>query len=475
MKRLLINARESEKRMALIEDKQIQRLYIEQPEQQSLLGNIYFGIVEKIMPSMDAAFINIGKGKKGYLQLSQAPANIENKDNANKSLSKVNQSDKMMVQVIKDETDTKYYRLTKNIELSDEMIVYMPYGHYVATSKKLPNEVRNQLKIWAFETKKEAEGILFRTRAEKLTKEAFVTRLNQLRAEFQQLEKRSYHLKAPAPIVEKNLFFEEIKKIYDKEEFTEIICDDSNLLRQLEADWENRCQLTFYNEKENIFSHFMLDDQLERLHKKVVWLNNGANIVIEENEAFTVIDVNTAKSPSYKLKRDTIMTTNRLAAKEIARQVRLRNIGGNILIDFINMRDEKDRKAIIELLKAEFVRDYERTIIYGFTALGILEMSRKRTKSSLLNQMTVPCATCYGTGFVESAATIAFHLERELWAFKNKDFSEVVIEATEDVIDYFRGEYKHHLESLENTLHFLIKFEQMEFHKPHYHIKRFVR
>lgn len=474
MKRLLINARESEKRMALIEDKQIQRLYIEQPEQQSLLRNIYIGIVEKIMPSMDAAFINIGKGKKGYLQLSQSPANME-KDDSIKTLPKVNQSDKMIVQVIKDETDTKYYRLTRNIELSDEMIVYMPYGYYVAASKKLPNDVRNQLKMWAVETKKEAEGILFRTRAEKLTKEEFVTRLNQLRAEFQQLEKLADHLKAPAPIVEKNLFFEEIKKIYDKEEFTEIICDDSNLFRQLKTDWENRCQLTHYKGSENIFSHFMLDDQLDTLQKRVVWLDNGANIVIEENEAFTVIDVNTAKSPSYKLKRDTITTTNRLAAKEIARQVRLRNIGGNILIDFINMRDEKDRKAIIQLLKEEFARDYERTIIYGFTALGILEMSRKRTKPSLLNQMTVPCATCHGTGFVESAATSAFRLERELWAFKNKDFSEVVIEATEDVINYFSGENKHHLENLEKTLHFLIKFEQVEFHKPHYYIKRFVR
>jgi len=187
MKRLLINARESEKRMALIEDKQIQRLYIEQPEQQSLLRNIYIGIVEKIMPSMDAAFINIGKGKKGYLQLSQSPANME-KDDSIRSLPRVNQSDKMIVQIIKDETDTKYYRLTRNIELSDEMIVYMPYGYYVAASKKLPNDVRNQLKMWAVETKKEAEGILFRTRAEKLTKEEFVARLNQLRAEFQQLE-----------------------------------------------------------------------------------------------------------------------------------------------------------------------------------------------------------------------------------------------------------------------------------------------
>lgn len=464
MIRLLINARETEKRMLLEKDNYLQSVYIEQPEQESLVGNIYLGYVEKLMHSMDAAFVNIGKGKKGYLHLSQLPG-----------ISNVHQGEKILVQVIKDETDTKYYRLTRNIELSSDTLVYMPYGQYVAISKKLPEQVRDQLRQWANEVKVEPEGILLRTQAGDVTQEELVEKLTYLRNEFQRLIKLSQNLKAPALLVEKNTFFEEIKKINQKEKVSEIICDDYDLFHLLKEKLGNITQLTYYKEKENIISHFLLEKEMETLHKKIVWLKNGANIVIEENEAFTIIDVNTAKSPGHKLKRDAVMTTNTLAAKEIARQVRLRNIGGNILIDFINMQEEKERIKIINLLKQEFAQDFERIIIYGFTALGILEMSRKRTKPSIRQKMMIPCPNCHGTGFIESPATVAFRLERELWEYRDQDFSEVVIAATEDVIQYFTGDHQNHLKDLESTLHFSIHLQPENFAIPHYHIKKFVR
>ncbi len=475
MNQLLINVRESEKRILLIENHVLQNLYIEQPQQESLIGNIYIGIVERVVPSMEAAFVHIGKGKKGYLHFSQTPAFIKDKfeGNVDKRKSYIHQGEKILVQIVKDETDTKYYRLTGNIEFTSESVILMPYGHYVAVSKKLSESARQQLRDWAMDMKNDSEGFLFRTQAGQLTKERFLDAIEALREEHKQLLSSVGQVKAPALLKENNSFLKEIINLKEKFHLDEVICDDLRLVKQLKEVWTD-IHIEYYHEKTNIISRYSLNKELEKVHKKVVWLDNGANIVIEENEAFTIIDVNSAKAPGQKRKDETIRKTNMLAAKEIARQVRLRNIGGNIFIDFINMTKDQDRESIIRLLKKEFERDQERTIVFGFTNLGILEMSRKRTKPSLQQKMMVHCPTCQGTGFVESSATAAFQLERELWGFKDQDYMEVIIEVTEDVLQFFTGEYKEHLMNLERTLGFTIKFQVFDFPKPHYHIKRLI-
>lgn len=475
MNQLLINVRESEKRILLINNNVIQNLYIEQPEQESLIGNIYIGIVERVVPSMEAAFVNIGKGKKGYLHFSQTPVFIKNKfeGNVDKRKPYIHQGEKILVQIIKDETDTKYYRLTGNIEFTSESVILMPYGHYVAVSKKLSETLRQQLRDWAINTKHDTEGYLFRTQAEQLTEERFLETIDELREEHNKLILLAGQVKAPALLKGNNSFLNEIIKLKDKFQLDEVICDDLQLVKQLKEIWTG-IHIEYYHEKMNIFSHYFLNKELEKLQKKVVWLDNGANIVIEEKEAFTIIDVNSAKASGQKRKDETIRKTNMLAAREIARQVRLRNIGGNIFIDFINMTKDQDREAIIRLLKKEFEWDQERTIIFGFTNLGILEMSRKRTKPSLQQKMMVHCPTCQGTGFVESSATVAFQLERELWGYKDQDYMEVIIEVTEDVLQFFTGEHKEHFMKLEHTLGFTISFEIFAFPKPHFHIKRLV-
>ena len=252
----------------------------------------------------------------------------------------------------------------------------------------------------------------------------------------------------------------------------EVICDHFPMVQRIKKEWDAGDKVVYYHRNENILSRLSLDKHLASLFKKVVWLDNGANIVIEEKEAFTVIDVNTAKFSGRVDTDDFIRITNRLAAREIARQLRLRDIGGNIFIDFINMQSQSGREELLREFKKELEKDHERTIIYGFTKLGVLEMSRKRTKPSVQKKMSVPCAVCQGTGFVESPATVAFQLERELWEYKNGDYSNVVVAVTEDVLSYFTGENKKHLLNLENTLKFTISFEKLSFPKPHYYIKR---
>ena len=203
MNRLVINARESEKRMIWESNGEIIKVYIEQPDQMSCVGNIYLGIVESISPGMNAAFVNIGEGRKGFLHLSQLPAiyhegKMGNKRRGRTSL--LNQGEKLIVQVIKDETETKHYKLTGNIELTSRAAVYMPYGNYVAVSKKLPEDQRRDLKEWGEEIKMGQEGILFRTACAGLTNEEILRHINELRHSFTALLKKTQNVKAPHPL-----------------------------------------------------------------------------------------------------------------------------------------------------------------------------------------------------------------------------------------------------------------------------------
>ncbi len=475
MTKMIINARESEKRIIMEKAGSIQHVYIEQPEGKSLVGNIYLGIVERVVPSLNAAFVNFGKGKKGYLHVTQVPAYLfqENKQKDVSIREVIRQGEKMIVQVQKDESDKKYYRITGNIEIASPTLVYMPFGNYVAVSKKLPQKERTRLKEWGHRYKQGSEGFIIRTNASDCHENELLDQYNQLKEKWNAIKGLAQKQKAPSALLVHDSLLDEIQSFLQLEKVDEIICDDMTIVQHVKKELKNSIPVRYYKEKENIVTHYLLQKELESLTKKMVWLKNGANIVIEQSEAFTIIDVNTAKFTGSLEKEMAVMETNRLAAIEIARQIRLRNIGGNIFIDFINVKEENDRVALIQLLKKEFEKDQERTIIYGFTALGILEISRKRAKPSLQDKLLNQCPTCYGTGFVTSPATVAFQLERELWEYKDGDYSEVIIEATEDVVAYFSGEHKEHLKRLEETLLFKITFQPISFFRPHYHIKRF--
>ncbi|MCU9614004.1 Rne/Rng family ribonuclease [Caldibacillus lycopersici] len=476
MNRLFINTRESEKRWMVEKSGEMVELFIEQPEHASLIGNIYLGVVEKVIPSMNAAFVHIGKGKKGYLHISQIPAYYmsEEANKPFKSIAKfLRQGEKIIVQVVKDETDSKYYRLTGNIEFSGKAIVYMPFGKYTAVSKKLNEETRTKWKEWAKLVLTDSEGIVIRTSVENVTNDVLLQELEKLRKQFTEVHSSSVKGNAPSLLLQKNTFYEKISHILEKEQMDEIYCDEISLFQKLkEALKDSNLSINYYPGNENIISHFQTSHAMEQLTKKIVWLKNGANIVIEETEACTVIDVNTGKFTGKSQKEKTIFDTNLLAAEEIARQVKLRNIAGIILVDFINMKSPQQQKQIISLLNERFIHDQERVTIYGFTSLGILELSRKRTTPSIKQKLTISCPVCNGLGTVMSPATIAFQLERELWEYKGSDYSEVQIEATPDVIQYFTGENEAHLHDLEVILRIKILLQSIDKNIPHYHIKR---
>lgn len=476
MNQIIVNLRESERRAAVLQNGEIVRLHIDQPEQQSLIGNIYLGIVEKVVPSMNAAFVHMGSGKKGYLHISQVPAYLAatpEEQQAKPIGHYIYQGEKILVQVTKDETDSKIYRLTANIEFGNENLVYMPHGAYLAVSKKMDESNRLKWRKWGREVTKGNEGMVIRTSAEFTKEEILFEELEKLRNQFESLQKQSLRVKAPALIFKQDSFSNLIGTWQNAYQIDEIIVDEKDQLREIEKKvGENTVNVQFYNGKENIFTHFQIEEKLEKLSKKIAWLPNGANIVIEEAEAFTIIDVNSGKADSKQQKEAAIKEVNSLAAVEIAHQVQARNITGIILIDFINMKNEQNKHEILDILKNQFRNDPNRTTIYGYTALGIVEMSRKRTTPSLKQIKEEQCPVCHGKGSIESPASIAFKLERELWEYRNSDYEEMIIEATDEVIQYFTGESERQRKNLEELLHLKIKFDKIDFHRPHYHIKR---
>ena len=476
MKRLIINSLTREKRYAFLDEQRVERLFVKQPDHGSLVGNIYYGTVTKVLPGMNAAFVDIGEEKNGFIHRDKLAsfvlADDEKAVKENRSISSyVHQGEKLLVQVEKDATGTKGPRLSGVIELSGEHLIYMPKGKYVAVSKKiLQPEIREKWRQYGYGVKKVEEGLLFRTSSESAAEEEIEQELEELRTEYQSLERQVLGMRKPAKIFERDPFLsdlgEEIKTNLNQ---VEIITDDHGLLEKLQHQF-SALPISLYTGKENIFSVYGLDGELEKALKRIVWLDKGAYLVIDEEEALTVIDVNTGKFSGKQDLADTVLKTNLLAAEEAARQIRLRDIAGMILIDFIDMKTERDRAQTLKKMAAELKKDARRTNLIGFTPLGILQMTRKKTKVSISESMLAKCPVCEGTGRIMSAETIAFRLERELFEYRNRDVDVVTIETTEEVKQVFCGEHNIHKKRLEEILAFTIEIQTEKHAKPYYRI-----
>jgi ribonuclease G len=476
--RLIINALTREKRFALLKNEKLERLYIEQPEQQSLVGNIYLGVVEKVVPGMNAAFVQFGEEKSGFLFRDKLPSFVldprSKEEKANRSISGyLHQGEKLLVQVEKDAAGTKGARLTAILEIQGNHLIYMPSGKYTAVSKKVGEaEVKKKWRAFGEQLKTEEEGIIFRTSAISQTEETLKEEFERLRQEYQELALQVKNKKKPGIVMAKDFFYEELLSMMSSLKSGEIITDDQSLKKRLEGNKDNTSLDFRYHQKvANIFEAYGVEKEIERLLKRVVWLDNGAYLIFDIAEALTIIDVNTGRFSSKNDLRDTVVATNKLAAKEIARQIRLRDLGGMILIDFIDMKNAEDKEAVIKVLEAALKEDNRRTRIAGLTELGILQLTRKKTKLTISEAMTTHCKVCSGTGKVLSAETMAFRLERELWEHRQSDYEAAFIEATEDVIEVFSGENDVHRLRIEDAVGMKIFFSKRQSPKPDYNIR----
>jgi ribonuclease G len=477
LKKLIVNYAAREKRYALVINNRVEKLVLDRPEYHSLVGNIYVGTVTKVLPGMNAVFVDIGEEKNAYLHRDLLAAYVLSNDSKKDQMSVtkfVHQGEKIMVQVNKDATGTKGARLTGITEVQGNNLIYMPKGRYVAVSKKISQEEeRASLRHLGSRMKEEEEGIIFRTMSIAASEKELFEELDELRMKYKEMIRAADSCKKPFMLFQKETFVDMLNSTMEAMKNGEVIVDDLDLKQKLESNAfvkNGSVKLSYFQQKENIFSANRVEHEIEKALKRVVWLENGSYLIFDETETLTIIDVNTGKFSGKIDLQDTVLKTNLLAASEIARQLRLRDIGGMVLIDFIDMKHDKDRLAIMEAMEQECKKDEKRTKLIGFTPLGILQLTRKKTKITLSEALQIKCPECAGTGRVDSAETVAFRLERELFEHRHSDYEAVLIETTNEVKEVFEGPnkaYQIHFEELTNLkLFFSIQPKTV----PYYHV-----
>ncbi|MFD3449543.1 Rne/Rng family ribonuclease [Microbacteriaceae bacterium 4G12] len=438
----------AEKRIAVKEENEIVELFFQRPDEEDIVGNIYAARVLNVLPGMQAAFVDIGMDKSAYLHHDDMPGNES-----------VHQGQALLVQVVKAAVDSKGPKVTSKLEFTGKYIVYMPYDATIAVSRKIKDEQVRRTLLELGQKYKENGGFIFRSACERISPELIEREIQQLHHTYKQMKEKQG--KVPFLVHTPLSFFNRLFNEIPVETVTEVIVDDRTAVNELKAAVGAE-KVVYYGEKENIFVHYGVEQELEKALKKVVWLANGAYLLIEQTETMTVIDVNTGKFTGKQNLQDTVLKTNELAAKEIARQLRLRDIGGMILVDFINMKDPKAKETVRQTLIQAIKADGTPTRVLQFTALGILEMTRKRKRKSLRDYMMSAC-TCH-SGYTPSAETIAYELQRELLGYKS-DYEAVLVEAPSHVEEVFL------LHNLQDTLRFSVYF--IEGDVPHYRILHF--
>jgi ribonuclease G len=476
LEKLIVNFTAREKRFAHIKDTRVDQIVFDRPEHQSLVGNIYFGTVTKVLPGMNAVFIDIGEEKNAYLHRDVLASYVLSSEKNAKNISSfAHQGEKILVQVDKDATGTKGPHVSGIIEVQGNRLIYMPNGRYVAVSKKIADENKTtMLRRLGHRLRKEQEGIIFRTSCMTSSAEELAEELSQLRRQHAEWVQKAGTLKKPGLIFQKNNFIDMILAKIAKIDDGEVVIDDLALKKSLEATIKNpHITFTYYNGKENIFSANRLEHEIDKALKRVVWLDNGAYLIFDETEALTIIDVNTGKFSGKTDYQETVLKTNLIASLEIVRQLRLRDIGGIVLIDFIDMKREQDKQTIVDAIETELAKDEKSTKIIGFTPLGILQLTRKKTKVTLSEAIQVKCPVCEGTGRILSPETIGFRLERALLEHRNHSDEAVLVETTKEVKAAFMGAGAGFKETLEEALHLKIYFSIQPSVEPYYIVKQF--
>ena len=470
MKTILVNGLSREQRIAVLDGKELIGIKLLSAEKESLVGNIYAGRIEKIVPGMDAAFVYFGQEKNGFIRKEDLPAYQRANNPAIPINQLATQGEKLLVQVKKDGTEHKGASLSGCVEIASPELVYMPEQHYISLSKKFTPEERKEWKETAEMRCRENEGMLIRTDMKNRDERFFEELLDRSRAFYRDLQASLKGSKPGTLLYSENRLLKMVRELMKQEEGGDLYIDSFPLYEELKGSADN-WNIRYYRERENIFSAWQVDASVDKMHNRVVWLDNGAFLVIEEGEAMTTIDVNSGKYTGKQHKGDTLLEVNLMAAEASMKQIKLRNLSGMILIDFINCSSGMEKDKILKRIRSFAQQDSTTTKVIGFTELGILQLTRKRTSASFKEYTTAPCPVCNGTGRVESAESCAFRLEREILGMRNSGRDEAVVEMTKDVLHWFTGENALHKERLECDSGLHLSFRLADSDKPEYRIK----
>jgi ribonuclease G len=423
---LLISVDAGEKRVAVLEDDKVAEVYLERPERRSIAGNVYLGVVDNVLPGMEAAFVEIGLEKNGFLFVDEIVGpELEGRKGARKIQDLIQRGENVLVQAVKDPMKTKGARLTTEISLPGRFVVYVPHGEGLGVSRRLEDDERNRLKAILKEYMPKKGGVIVRTAAEGASADDIERDLDFLQRLWRSIEAKAKESTAPSLIYqEAELPLRVVRDLFTGD-FERLLVDHDRTYKRIVGYLKKTSphmaeRVSRYKEREPLMEVFGVEQEIKSTLSRRVDLPSGGYLIFDYAEAFTVIDVNTGRYVGSRSRKsgarleDTITKNNLEAVKEVVRQLRLRDVGGIIVIDFIDMASPKNRAAVEEALGAELERDRTKTYVVEISPLGLVEMTRQNVTDGPREIMTKKCPTCGGDGIVISEYTAAVDIERRL-------------------------------------------------------------
>jgi ribonuclease G len=489
---LIINATPHETRVALLEDKVLAEIYVERTKDRGIVGNIYKGKVVKVLPGMQAAFVDVGLEKAAFLYVSDVYGRVEDYEEigfqgeeiptvVNPTLpieELLSEGQEILVQVSKEPLGTKGTRITSHMSLPGRYLVFMPTVDHVGISRRIKDEKeRRRLRETVLGMKPPASGFIVRTASEGAAPEEIRNDMDFLLRLWANVQKKRENSSAPSLIhsdltmvlrVIRDILSSQVNRIIidSKEEYDNIISFITSYMPK------EKYEITLYEKKEPIFDAYGIEMEIDKILGRKVWLKSGGYIVIDMSEALVAIDVNTGRYVGKRNLDDTILKTNLEAAKEIAYQLRLRNIGGIIIIDFIDMEREGDREKVYQALEEAIKKDRQKTNIFKISELGLVEMTRKRTRENMTRTLGETCPYCEGSGLIKSKTTVCYDIFRQI----ERSASElgghnIVVEVNPEIAGLLYEEERGGIEELERKLKKKIAVRgKTGFHQEQYNI-----
>lgn len=462
---VLINVTPQETRVAILEQGIVQELHIERASSLGIVGNIYRGTVVRVLPGMQSAFVEIGLPRAAFLHAADIMEchTEEGAVKTDRPIQEVlHEGQSIIVQVIKEAIGTKGARLTTEISIAGRFLVYLPYQKHIGVSQRIDIEeerefLRNRL-LGLLPEQREG-GYIIRTMSENATDAELLADIEYLRKVWQKIQTES------TKVGERSLIFYDLS--LPRRILRDVVCTETTSIRVDSREMFERLKefaelyvshavkpLTHYKGERSLFEFYDIESEIEKALSRKVELKSGGYLIFDQTEALTTVDVNTGSFVSGKNLSDTIFKTNLEAAQTIARQLRLRNLGGIIIIDFIDMDEDAQREAVLEELRRAVTLDRARINVNGFSALGLVELTRKRTRESLAHLLCESCQVCQGRGELKTAQTICYEIMRELLhesrQFKNA--KEFKVLASPDVINMLSDEESQSLASLSDFI-----------------------
>ena len=473
---ILINVTPQETRVAIVENGVVQEIHVERSQRRGIVGNIFKGKVSRVLPGMQAAFVDIGLDRAAFLHVSDiySPEATEAYDQDHKPVQEdiaalVREGQQILVQVVKDPLGTKGARLTTNLTLAARFLVFLPGSPSVGVSVKIEDEdERERLKSILeslAEEGKDPNGYILRTAAEGVDSDALRADKAFLNRLWSKVDARAKAAACPSPVYEDLTLALRVIRDYNGAELERIRVDSRETFTKI-ADFCNEVlvdsdiNIEHYPGERPIFDLYNIDDEIQRGLERRVDLKSGGYLVIDQTEAMTTVDVNTGAYVGHRNLEETIFKTNLEAAQGIARQLRLRNMGGIIIVDFIDMSDPEHQRQVLRALEKSLEKDAARTSVSEITSLGLVQMTRKRTRESLGNILCEPCPTCTGRGHLKSVETVCYEIFRDiLREARQFDCERLMVLASNAVIERMIDEESDSVAELEAFIDKSIKFQ----------------